>query len=72
MDAGWRACRGALVVHALWRAECTEDQCEAPELTAHDFVLDCDAVGCECAQPIGSGADLASSGPFLRSAVGSG
>ncbi|WP_264038081.1 hypothetical protein [Mycolicibacterium tokaiense] len=53
-------CTGTLIVHALLRSDCTEDQCTTPEIMAHAFVVDCDAVGCECAQPIGSAAVRAS------------
>ena len=49
------------IVHAAWRSECTEDGCTTPQLIAHTFVMDCDAVGCDCAQPMGSGAVFASS-----------
>ncbi|WP_192860259.1 hypothetical protein [Mycobacterium sp. MS1601] len=47
-------CTGTLIVHALLRADCTDEHCTTPELMAHVFVVDCEAVGCECAQPIGS------------------
>jgi hypothetical protein len=59
-DAGEAHCHGTLIVHWGARPECTEPDCAAPELTLHTFVVDCDAVACECAQPIGSGARFAS------------
>jgi hypothetical protein len=65
-------CHGTLIVHALLRSDCTEDHCTTPELMAHAFVVDCDAVGCECTQPIGSGDVLASSGPWSALASRSG
>lgn len=62
-------CHGTLIRHALWRTECTEDGCTAPDLITHGFVIDCDTVGCECAQPMGSADVFASS---TASASGSG
>ena len=47
--AGLEHCHGALIRHRLHRSECTEENCVGPELTVHGFVLDCDAVGCDCA-----------------------
>jgi hypothetical protein len=41
-------CHGALVHHVTLRAECTETDCESPEV-AHAFSLDCVAIGCTCA-----------------------
>jgi hypothetical protein len=32
------------------RPECTEEGCTGPELVAHVFVVDCDAIGCGCAE----------------------
>lgn len=70
MDAGQiEYCHGTLIVHALLRSDCTEDGCTTPELMAHTFVIDCDTVGCECGQPIGSADVFASS---TASASGSG
>lgn len=57
---GIEHCHGTLIVHTLWRSECTDDQCTTPELFTHTFVIDCDAVGCECVQPIGSAEVFAS------------
>ena len=37
-----------LIIHAQRRAECTEDDCPAPEHMSHPLVVDCDAVGCAC------------------------
>jgi hypothetical protein len=62
MDAGHvEYCHGTLIVHALLRSDCTEDNCTTPELMGHAFVIDCDTVGCECAQPMGSADVFASS-----------
>ena len=47
--AGLEHCHGTLIRHWLHRAECTEEGCTSPELMAHAFVVDCDAVGCRCA-----------------------
>ncbi|WP_099025888.1 hypothetical protein [Mycolicibacterium palauense] len=52
--AGLQHCHGTLIRHSLGHAECTEDGCTTPEAVVHTFVIDCDAVGCDCAQPIGS------------------
>lgn len=59
MDSGCRDCRaglehchGTLIHHSLHRAECTEDGCGNPESVPHTFVIDCDAVGCDCAGPV--------------------
>ncbi|WP_231645281.1 hypothetical protein [Mycolicibacterium mengxianglii] len=53
-------CHGTVIRHTLWRSECTEDGCTAPELIGHTYVMDCDAVGCACGQPMGSADVLAS------------
>jgi hypothetical protein len=53
-------CHGTVIHHALAWTECTEDDCVTPEVV-HAFVIDCEAVGCRCAQPIGSADDRASS-----------
>ncbi len=59
---GWEHCHGTVIRHWLGRAECTEDDCPGPELIMHAMVIDCDAVGCSCAQPIGSAAESAAWG----------
>jgi hypothetical protein len=43
-------CHGTIIRHWLHRSECTEDGCTSPELLPHAFVVDCDAVGCDCAR----------------------
>jgi hypothetical protein len=48
--AGLEHCHGTIIRHWLHRSECTEDSCTTPELLPHTFVVDCDAVGCECAR----------------------
>ena len=48
--AGFDHCHGTLIIHSLARSECTETDCAIPELFTHAFVVDCDAVGCACAQ----------------------
>ncbi|OHU87038.1 hypothetical protein [Mycobacterium talmoniae] len=50
--AGLEHCHGTIIRHALHRAECTEPDCVAPELTPHAFVVDCEAVGCGCGEPV--------------------
>ena len=43
-------CHGTIIRHSLRRSECTETDCVSPELFAHTFVIDCDAVGCTCTE----------------------
>jgi hypothetical protein len=50
--AGLEHCHGTIIRHSLRRAECTEADCVTPELLAHAFVIDCDAVGCTCTELI--------------------
>ncbi len=47
--AGLEHCHGTIIRHWLHRSECTEEGCTSPELMPHAFVVDCDAVGCHCA-----------------------
>jgi hypothetical protein len=49
--AGLDHCHGTIIRHSLRRSECTEDGCTSPELVPHDFVVDCDAIGCACSEP---------------------
>lgn len=42
-------CHGTVVHHPVAGAECTED-CGAPD-GLHVFHVDCEAVGCGCAEP---------------------
>ncbi|MGV7631318.1 hypothetical protein B4U45_13695 [Mycobacterium persicum] len=42
-------CHGTVIRHDLGRTECTENDCDGPEISVHGFVIDCDAVGCRCA-----------------------
>ncbi len=58
--AGLEHCHGTVIHHLLHRAECTDDGCAGPGLILHEFAVDCDAIGCRCAQPIGSSAESAS------------
>ncbi|MGO8962498.1 hypothetical protein [Mycobacterium sp.] len=48
-QAGLEHCHGTIIRHWLRRSECTEEGCTSPELFPHAFVVDCDAVGCDCA-----------------------
>jgi hypothetical protein len=48
-------CHGTIIRHALHRSECTEADCVSPELVPHTFVVDCDAVGCECTESVSLG-----------------
>lgn len=47
--AGLEHCHGTVIHHARHRPECTEDGCTTPEVL-HVFSIDCDAVGCVCAE----------------------
>lgn len=50
-------CHGTAISHVRFGLECTEADCETPDVT-HAFTIDCEAIGCSCAviagQPIGS------------------
>ena len=46
-------CHGTVIHHALQWSECTEEGCVTPEVV-HAFIIDCEAIACGCAQPIGS------------------
>ena len=46
--AGLEHCHGTLIRHWLHRSECTDEDCVGPELLPHTFVVDCEAVGCDC------------------------
>jgi hypothetical protein len=45
-------CHGTIIRHSSHRPECTEAGCVSPELLPHTFVVDCDAVGCRCAESV--------------------
>lgn len=45
---GLEHCHGTVIHHASCRAECTEPDCVTPEVV-HTFVIDCEAIGCNCA-----------------------
>jgi len=47
--AGLEHCHGTLIHHVTHAPECTEDGC-AGGVLAHAFAVDCEAVGCRCAQ----------------------
>jgi hypothetical protein len=44
-------CHGTVILHARFGSECTEPECERPDV-AHAYRLDCDAIGCKCAVTI--------------------
>ena len=48
---GLEHCHGTVIIHLLHRTECTQDECDGPELIPHTFRVDCEAVGCRCAEP---------------------
>jgi hypothetical protein len=43
-------CHGTLIRHSRFRAECTENECTSSELIVHTYLVDCDAIGCDCDQ----------------------
>jgi hypothetical protein len=45
--AGLEHCHGTVIHHASQRVECTEPDCQTPEVV-HAFSVDCDAIGCAC------------------------
>jgi hypothetical protein len=55
--AGLDHCHGTIIHHSLRRWECTETDCTSPELVSHTFFLDCDSVGCTCAESVAVAAD---------------
>ena len=61
-EAGWEHCHGTVIRHSLRHAECTDHGCPGAELVPHGLVIDCDAVGCACDQPIGSATEAAALG----------
>jgi hypothetical protein len=40
-------CRGTVIHHGAERTECTEPDCDSPDVV-HSFSIDCDAIGCTC------------------------
>ena len=48
---GWEHCHGTVIIHLLRRTECTEDGCNGTDHIPHAFRIDCEAVGCRCAEP---------------------
>ena len=65
--AGLEHCHGTVIRHPLRHAECTDGACAGPELASHEFVVDCDATGCPCAQPTAHPIGSAVSSASLRS-----
>lgn len=60
MDAECRECRagrphchGTLIRHhgRSTGVDCTEPGCDHPEVLLHTFTIDCEALGCDCAEP---------------------
>ena len=58
--AGLDHCHGSIIRHSLRRWECTEPNCDSPELLVHTFVIDCDAVGCGCTESVALAPDESS------------
>jgi hypothetical protein len=40
-------CHGTVIHHGADRVECTEPDCQTPEVV-HTFSIDCDSIGCTC------------------------
>ncbi|KAA1250229.1 hypothetical protein F0Q45_10815 [Mycobacterium simiae] len=51
-QAGLFHCHGTIIRHSRGRAQCTEADCDCPEIVVHTFVIDCHAVGCTCADSV--------------------
>ena len=47
---GLAHCHGTVIVHVGLPAECTDEACALPE-SEHTMRIDCDVVGCGCAEP---------------------
>ncbi len=54
--AGRPHCHGTLIRHHGQYWQCTDPGCTNPEILLHSLVVDCEALGCrcadECAQPV--------------------
>lgn len=50
-DLGVDVCQGTLVVHVDRTLECTEADCDFPDLLTHTFVIDCRTVLGGCCIP---------------------
>ena len=50
-DRGVEVCHGTLVVHADRTLECTDADCDFPDLLSHAFVIDCGSVLGGCCIP---------------------
>lgn len=47
-------CHGTLIHHPGQYWQCTDPDCAHPELAVHALSIDCEAVGCECCEPVQS------------------
>lgn len=52
--AGRPHCHGTLVRHPGRYFECTDPDCGHPEVLLHTLSIDCQALGCECAESAAS------------------
>lgn len=48
--AGRPHCHGTLIRHSTQHWECTDTDCDHPELFTHSLTIDCEALGCECGE----------------------
>lgn len=48
--AGRPHCHGTLIHHWGQPPQCTEPDCDHPEVLLHSLSIDCRAVGCPCGQ----------------------
>ncbi|OBJ40638.1 hypothetical protein A5630_24355 [Mycolicibacterium mucogenicum] len=48
---GLAHCHGTVIVHVGLPAECTDETCALSE-SEHTLRIDCDVIGCGCAEPV--------------------
>ena len=46
--AGRPHCHGTLIRHPGQHWQCTETDCNHPEVLMHSLSIECEAIGCEC------------------------
>lgn len=51
--AGWPHCHGTLIHQWGQPSQCTDPGCRHPEVLLHSLSIDCEALGCDCAEPGG-------------------
>ena len=48
--AGRPHCHGTLIHHHGQKTQCTDPECNHPEVLLHSLAVDCEAVGCPCGE----------------------